>query len=190
VLLIGSFAGFTVLGPAVADSEMSGASSWATIVGAQSFGLLVGGLLVVRWHASRPILVATIACFANALPIAGLALGWNVALIAGLAFLTGVAMEIFMVYWYTTLQQEVAPESLARVSSYDALGSLALSPLGLVAAGPVSDWIGLEATLWLAVALIVVPTALVLLVPEVRNLRAKPRVHEVDVGVAAEAAAG
>jgi MFS family permease len=107
-----------------------------------------------------------------------------------LAFVSGVGFEVFGVFWYTALHEHVAPESLARVSSYDALGSLALSPIGLVAAGPLSDWIGIDSTLWLCVTLIVVPTALVLLVPEVRNLRSGPRVREVDVGLPAEAAAG
>jgi hypothetical protein len=79
-------------------------------------------------------------------------------------------MEVFGVYWYTALHEHVAREALSRVSSYDALGSIALSPLGLVAAGPLSDAIGIDATLWIGVALIVVPTAVVLLVPEVRTL--------------------
>ena len=83
-------------------------------------------------------------------------------------------------YWYTALHEHVARESLSRVSSYDALGSIALSPLGLVAAGPVADVIGIEATLWLGAGLIVIPTALVLLVPEVRTLGpGQPRLEPV-----------
>jgi MFS family permease len=190
VILIGFFGGFQVLGPVVAEEEMSGPSSWAIIVGAQSVGLLAGGLFLLRWRPSRPMLVATIAVFGNALPIAAMALGAPVGVVAIVAFVNGVGFELFGVFWYTALHEHVAPESLARVSSYDALGSLALSPIGLIAAGPVSDAIGLDAALWLAAALIVVPTALVLLVPEVRNLRSKPVIHEVDVGLAAEAAAG
>lgn len=190
VVLIGMLGAYTVLGPVVAENEMSGASSWAMIVGSQSFGLLVGGIVVMRWHASRPILIATLAVFTNAFPIIGLALGWHVGLVAGATFISGIAMEVFMVFWYTALHENVAPEALARVSSYDALGSLALSPIGLVAAGPLSDWIGLDQTLWLGVALIVIPTALVLLVPEVRNLPSSPETHDVTVAPGAEAAAG
>ncbi len=190
VMLIGFMGGFMVLGPVVADNEMDGARSWALIVGAQSVGLLVGGAILIRWRASRPILVATLAVFVHALPLAAMALGASVAVVALAAFAMGICFEIFGVFWYTALHEHVAPEALARVSSYDALGSLALSPLGLIAAGPLSDWIGIDATLWICAALIVVPTALVLLVPEVRNLRSKPRIREVDVGLPAEAAAG
>jgi hypothetical protein len=189
VMLIGFFGAFEALGPVVADRELSGASSWAAILAAQSAGLLLGGMLVVRWKAERPIFVATLAVFVNALPIGALALGLPLPVVVATSFLNGIAFEVFAVYWYTALHEHVAPESLARVSSYDALGSLCLSPIGLVAAGPLSDAIGLDATLWIGVALVVVPTALVLLVPEVRNLRAKPIIHQVDLG-AAEAAAG
>jgi hypothetical protein len=69
------------------------------------------------------------------------------------------------------LHEHVAPEALSRVSSYDALGSIGITPIGLVAAGPISDLIGVDATLWIGVLLVVVPTAVVLFVPEVRNLR-------------------
>jgi MFS family permease len=176
VMLVGFFGAFMVLGPIVADRELSGASSWAAILGAQSAGLLAGGLLTVRWRPARPLLVATIAVFANALPVAGLALGLPVVVIAAGAFVNGAGMEVFGVFWYTALHEHVAPEALSRVSAYDALGSLALSPLGLAAAGPLSDAIGVDATLWLGVGLIVVPTALVLFVPEVRDLRSSASV--------------
>ena len=176
IMLLGFFGAFMVLGPVVADRELSGASSWAAIVGAQSAGLLVGGLVALRWHPERPLLVATIAVFASALPIAALALSLPLAAIVAAALMNGAGMELFGVYWYTALHEHIAPEALSRVSAYDALGSLAISPLGLIAAGPISDVIGIDATLWIGVALIVVPTAIVLFVPEVRNLRARAAV--------------
>jgi hypothetical protein len=173
VMLIGYFGAFMVLGPIVAARDLSGASSWAAILAGQSAGLLGGGLIALRWHPARPILVATLAVFGNAVPIAGLAMGWPLAALVPAALLNGIGMEIFGVYWYTALHEHVAPEALSRVSAYDALGSVALSPLGLIAAGPVADQIGIGATLWLGVGLIVIPTAFVLVVPEVRNLRAR-----------------
>jgi MFS family permease len=173
VMLLGFFGAFMVLGPVVAQRDLSGASSWAAIVGAQSAGLLVGGLVALRWRPQRPLLVATIAVFGNALPIAALAMGLPLAAIVCAAVINGIGMEIFGVYWYTALHEHVAPEALSRVSAYDALGSVGISPIGLVVAGPISDVIGIDATLWIGVLLIVVPTALVLFVPEVRNLRSR-----------------
>jgi MFS family permease len=136
------------------------------------------------------MLVATIAVLTSALPIAALAMGLPVGVVAGFAVINGIGMEVFGVLWFTALHENVAPEALARVSSYDALGSIGLSPIGLVAAGPLADWLGLDATLWLGAALIVVPTLLVLLVPEVRNLRSSPRMARyANVSADADAAA-
>jgi MFS transporter len=173
IMLLGFFGAFLVLGPVVAQRDLAGASSWAFILGGQSAGLLMGGLLALRWRPGRPLLVATIAVFGNALPIAALALGLPLAAIIGAAIVNGVGMEVFGVFWYTALHEHVAPEALSRVSSYDALGSIGISPIGLVAAGPVADVIGVDATLWIGVLLVVVPTAVVLFVPEVRNLRSR-----------------
>ncbi len=57
------------------------------------------------------------------------------------------------------------------MSAYDILGSIALAPLGVVAAGPLVEAIGTAHTLWIGAALIILPTAAVLAVPEVRTLR-------------------
>lgn len=173
LMLVGFFGAFLVLGPVVAERDLSGASSWAAILGGQSAGLLLGGVMTIRWRPRRPLLVATIAVFGNALPIAALALGLPLAAIICAAVINGVGMEIFGVFWFTALHEHVAPEALSRVSAYDALGSTVLSPVGLVAAGPISELIGVDATLWLGVILIIAPTCAVLFVPEVRSLRSR-----------------
>lgn len=173
LMLVGFFGAFLVLGPVVAERDLSGASSWAAILGGQSAGLLLGGVMTIRWRPRRPLLVATIAVFGNALPIAALALGLPLAAIICAAVINGVGMEIFGVFWFTALHEHVAPEALSRVSAYDALGSTVLSPIGLVAAGPISELIGVDATLWLGVILIIAPTCAVLFVPEVRSLRSR-----------------
>jgi len=117
--------------------------------------------------------------FGNALPIAALALTLPLPVIVVAAIVNGLGMELFGVFWYTALHEHVAPEALARVSAYDALGSICVSPLGLLATGPIADLIGVDATLWIGVALIVAPTAIVLLVPEVRTLRSRVAVMAV-----------
>jgi MFS family permease len=173
VVLAAFLGGYNVLGPVVAERHMNGASSWAIIVGAESVGAFLGGFLAIRWRPARPILVATITVFGMALPLVFLAIAAHVAVVAIASVVQGVGMELFMVYWYTALQEQVAPESLARVNSYDALGSMALAPLGMAVAGPVADWLGVATALWIDVAVIVAATAAVLLVPEVRGLRSK-----------------
>ena len=92
-------------------------------------------------------------------------------LIATAQAMGGVGMGIFSAVWLTTLQQHVPEEALSRVSAWDWMGSFLFLPLGLIAAGPVSDLIGISTTLWISVAWAVLSTLVVLLVPSVRNLR-------------------
>jgi hypothetical protein len=67
----------------------------------------------------------------------------------------------------------VPSQLLSRVSAYDHLGSIALAPLGIVAGGLLFEAIGPRPTLLIAAAAVIVPTAAVLLVPGVRQLRTR-----------------
>jgi MFS family permease len=177
VMLAAFLGGFMVLGPVVADREMDGARSWALIVGSEAVGFLIGSVAMSQLRPSRPILVANLSIFLWAGPIMLLALGMPAWVIAPSALVQGVGAQVFGVLWATALQEHVAPSALSRVSAYDALGSISLAPLGMAVAGPLSDAIGIDGTLWIAAAIIVGSTAAVLLVPEVRQLRSGPPVR-------------
>ncbi len=86
-------------------------------------------------------------------------------------FAHGVCGQIVGVLWYTTLHRKIPAEMLSRVSAYDALGSFALAPLGLIAAGVSIEALGTQTTAWIAVAMVVIPTALTLCVRDVRQMR-------------------
>ena len=77
------------------------------------------------------------------------------------------------------MQQYVPPEALSRVASIDWLLSLGLQPIGFALAGPLAERIGLSTTLAAAAAWTILSTAVVLLVPSVRNLPRKER-NDVD----------
>jgi sulfite exporter TauE/SafE len=102
----------------------------------------------------------------------------------------GLCFELFGVLWLTTMQAEVPPESLSRVASYDALGSLMLGPLGLVLAGPAILAFGVNAALIATGVMMIAITLAALSAPEVRQLRARPVARETaSVLTAAEEAA-
>ena len=168
---VGFSATIGVLGPVQAQRSLGGAGPWAAVVTAFSVGMVVGVALALRLRPRRPMLVACALVPGFALPVLALAAPLSIVVIAAFALLAGVVSDVFGVLWDTALQQHVQPESLSRVSSYDWLGSLALVPLGLAAAGPLADRIGLEATLVVAGALCVLPV-FALLDPQVRGLRA------------------
>jgi MFS family permease len=159
-----------VLGPSVAKHELGGAAAWGFVLTAQTLGLVLSGLVLLRWRPRRLLLVATFAAFGIALPPLALAGPLSFPAVLGCAFAGGICMEIFGVMWATAMQQEIPPEKLSRLSSYDALGSWALVPLGLVAAGPVAAVIGTRTTFIGAAAVVVGSTALVLISRDVRTL--------------------
>ena len=73
--------------------------------------------------------------------------------------------------WGATLAQQIPPDRLSRIASYDQFGGLALSPLGAGVAGPLAAIFGTAAVLTVGGALIVVlPVLLLLLIPEIRHL--------------------
>jgi hypothetical protein len=105
-----------------------------------------------------------------------------VALIA-LAVLSGIGVETFSVLWETTFQQEIPEEKLSRVSSYDALGSFALIPLGLAIVGPAAELFGTRETILGAATISLTATLAVLLVRDVRTIErrgSEPLVEGVD----------
>ncbi|WP_336210830.1 MFS transporter [Nonomuraea sp. LPB2021202275-12-8] len=172
VLVAALQAGHGVLGPLLAKESLGGAAAWSAFLAGEAVGTIVGVFVSLRVRPRRPILVGTLLCLPSALPYFLLGSGaplW--ASVAG-SFLLGICFDVFGVLWQTTMQREVPAESLSRVSSYDALGSLMFGPLGLMLAGPVAALVGVEAALIGCGVLIVLSTCAALLSPGVRNLRA------------------
>jgi MFS family permease len=85
-------------------------------------------------------------------------------------FVVGIAIEQFSVAWETTMQEHVPGEMLARVYSYDMLGSLLAVPIGQVAAGPLAEHFGVRQTLIGAAVLCGLATIAMLLNRDVRRL--------------------
>ena len=163
-----------VHGPVLADRELGGAASWGAIAAAFGVGAIVGDVIALRYRPSRPLRVAVAALVIASTQAAIIGSGASVAVIAALEAVTGVAVALFFTLWETTLQEQIPPAAISRVTSYDFFFSAGLSPLGVVIAGPVADAAGLETTLR-AMSIIGVAAALACLaVPAVRSLTRPP----------------
>lgn len=162
-----------VLGPLIAETELGGAGAWTRILAGEAAGAIVGVGLSLIWHPKRPILVATLVTTAGALPPLLLGTSFPVWSVVAASFFSGLAFDLYGVWWMTTMQNEVAPESLSRVASYDAMGSLMLSPLGLLLAGPASVVLGVHTALVVVGIVSITTSLLALCAPEVRRLRAR-----------------
>ncbi|MGW7052397.1 MFS transporter [Streptomyces sp. NPDC054887] len=164
-----------VYGPLVARDELGGAAPWGLALAAFGVGTVGGALMMMRWRPRRLLLAGTLCVFPLALPSAALAVPLPVAGLAAVMFVSGVAIEVFGVSWMTALHQEIPEDKFSRVSAYDWLGSVAMLPVATAVAGPVENLVGRQEALWGCAALVVLVTAAVLCVPDVRRLTRRTR---------------
>jgi MFS family permease len=190
VVLAAWYGGFQVLGPAVARAHLGGAQAWGLITAFDGVGLIVGGLVALRWTPRRPIVFAVLSGATIALSLLALAMLLPLPVICVLAFIIGVAIEALMVVWTVTMAVNIPPEMLARVSAYDALGSTMGMPVGALAAGPIAALVGVSATQYGAAAIILVASALALIPREIRAMRSVREAEPATVVEAERAAAG
>jgi MFS family permease len=162
--------GLNILGPVVADATF-GRQAWGFVLAAQTAGMIVGGLVAMRIRVHRLLLLGTASTAALALPVIGLGAWPEAWLLVLLSFTAGVGLEQFAVAWETTLQEHVPGDKLARVYSYDMVGSLLATPLGQVTAGPLAALVGTGTALLGAGALTLASVLAMTANPEVRRLR-------------------
>lgn len=167
---------FAVLGPYNAKLNLDGAKPWSYVLASLSFGMMLGVVVSMRIRPKHPLYIGLVAQFALVSWIVAMGITDALWIIIVLGFLTGVGMDMFMILWQTTLQQNIPRESLSRVSSYDAFGSLAMAPLGLIMAGPIAEKFGIGATLVAFGLLSGVTLLVVISMPSVRKLEAKQQV--------------
>lgn len=160
-----------VVGPVHAEQELGGPKPWSYILAALSVGMMAGVLVSLKVRPKRPLLIALVAQLGAAAWIFTIGVTNWIPLIMVSAFFAGISFDFFFVLWQTAMQSNIPRESLSRVSSYDAFGSLVFAPFGLVIAGPITERIGTEQTLIGMGIIFAVVLAAMLSVASVRNLR-------------------
>jgi MFS family permease len=136
-----------------------------------SAGLLVGALTGSRIRVRRPMVFGMLICLALPVWLVCLAFALPLPVVAAGAFAWGIAIELFMVLWFTALQTHVPREALSRVNAYDSMGSLMFGPIGLALAGPVVSAWGLQTGFLLAAGVATLAIAASLFSGAVRGLR-------------------
>ncbi|MER7006109.1 MFS transporter [Dactylosporangium sp. NPDC000555] len=159
-----------VLGP-VRITRLFGEAAWGWALAALMVGFMVGGVISLRYRPSRMLFAGTAflaltACFPLAMalpvPLPVMLLG---------AFLHGLGLEVFSVNWDLAIQQNIAPDKLARVFAFDQVGSFVMRPLGLALTGPVAESVGERGWLLVIAAVMAAATLMALLPSSVRDLR-------------------
>jgi MFS family permease len=178
VLLYGlgnfTWGAWSVLGPVVAKHDLGGAGPWGAILAAAGVGSVAGGVVALRLRPDRPLVASVAFSTLVALQFVALAAAAPVAVIAAAAFVAGVGLAVHLALWFTVFQQQVPEHAQSRVSSYDALGSFVLLPIGAAIVGPVAAAVGVHATLWGAGAFNLACCLGVLALPSVWGIREAP----------------
>jgi MFS family permease len=159
-----------VLGPLIALEHFDGAKSWSYVITAESVGLVVGSLIAIKVKPKYPMRFLMLSSFTITFYIASLAKPQSLAVIAVGAFLFGITLDLWGTLWSTALQRKVPRDSLSRVSSFDAMGSLMFRPIGLAIAAPLSTLLGMEAFIYILAIITVFAIVLPLFNSEVRNM--------------------
>ena len=168
-----AFAGWNVLGPAIADERLGGAGAWAVILTAAGVGAILGSVVAMRVRPRRPLVACVLFAALLSLQTLALALGAPTWAIATAAFVAGIGISVHLTLWFTVFQQQIPERAQSRVASYDTLGSFVLMPLGMALVGPLSDAIGITETLWIAVVVMWASWAAILALPSVWAIRAE-----------------
>jgi hypothetical protein len=156
-----------VLGPLISKEYYSGARTWAIVVSSFGVGTIFGGFSALRLRPFRPLLVSCVA----AVPVVMQPFGWAfhapVVVLVAINAVAGIGIAVHLALWFTTFQRNVPEAALSRVSSYDALGSFVLIPVGAAIAGPIASAIGVTETLVATAVIELVCFAIIIVQPSV-----------------------
>lgn len=120
----------------VTQVRQAGVGTLGLLYASFPLGYLVGGLWLgrlPRLHHRGIVMHGAMALAALMLALLGTPLPLPVLLLA--ALVNGIALEANNLCWMGLLQEKIPPEQQGRVFSIDAMGSLALLPLGLALVG-------------------------------------------------------
>jgi MFS family permease len=171
VVMMAWYGAFSVLGPVVAREHLGGPAAWGAITAADALGLIVGGAAALRFTPRRPMLFVVVIGGAIAISPLSLAMVLPLPAVCVASFGLGVFVEMMMVQWTVAMARNIPPDMLARVSSYDVLGSVMTMPAGALIAGPLGTAIGISHAQYAAAAAIVIASALALIPREIRTMR-------------------
>ena len=165
-----TWAPWMLLGPVMGRAYLGGAAVWGAIMGVQGAGAIAAGLLSLGRRPRRPIVVATIGTFCYALPDVPMALHASAVWVAAAAFCCGAGSAVFSTFYGTTLQQQVPPELLARVSALSIFPAYGVGVIGYAVDGPLAAAFGPTAIFGVGAVYGLLSSAAVLTLRSVRQV--------------------
>lgn len=161
----------TILGPLNFSDPETGPRDWSFNLAGLTFGMMVGGVIVLKYKFKRPLFVSMILVAISGIWDFALAYDLSLAIAIAAGIFSGIAVEIFLVTWNTTMQTHIPEESFSRVNAYDSLGSYGIAPLGIIIAGPLAESFSVNSILFATGTITLLASVVALSVKSVRNLR-------------------
>ncbi len=169
-----------ILGPTVA-LETFGEQGWGLVLSAESVGLILMTLVMLRVPLQRPLLLGMLGISTLGLPILMLGLRPELVVMILAMFVAGAGTEVFSIGWNLAMQENIDEQMLSRAYSYDALGSFVAIPAGQLAYGPLASAFGYRDVLVVSGIAYFVICCLSLLSRSVRDLPRRAEVVEETV---------
>ncbi|MFI6392884.1 MFS transporter [Nonomuraea sp. NPDC050540] len=174
VILVWVFWGVLVIGPSVPLSSQVIGADYGWVMAALGLGTVAGGLVAIRLRPGRPLAAGAVALSGYVAVPLTVALGPPLPVMMAGHVLGGVALAFWSVMWTTSVQTQVAPDVLNRVSAYQVAGSVAGMAVGQALAGPVALLVEPRTVLLGSAMVTVGVVAALLLIRPVRDLGRRP----------------
>ncbi|MEV8634188.1 MFS transporter [Streptosporangium sp. NPDC051023] len=176
VILVWVFFGMFVFGPLIplgsrliGDRLGEAAYGWA--MAALGTGTVVGGLVAIRFRPVRPLAAGAGALIGFVFIPLSVALEFPFPLLMAGHLVGGASWAFWSVMWSTSVQTQVAPDVLNRVSAYEIAGSVSGVAVGQALVGPVSSIVEPRDLLFVSTGVTAAVCAALLLIAPIRGLR-------------------
>src|SRR5580658_4070244 len=166
-----TWAPWMLLGPVEGHAYLGGAAVWGAIMAVQGAGAIVAGLACLGRHPRRPMVGGVIARVGYALTDIPMALHAAAPWVALGAFACGAGSAISSAFTSTTMQQQIPPERLARVSSLTLFPAYGIGVIGYAVDGPLAAVLGPAMVFGVGAVYGLLSSAVVLALPAVRAVR-------------------
>ncbi|GAA3036432.1 MFS transporter [Streptosporangium longisporum] len=176
VILIWVFFGILVFGPYIPLSssligDRLGEAAYGWVMAGLGAGTVVGGLIAIRFRPSRPLAAGGAAMAGFAFIPLSVTLELPLPLLMAGHLVGGMSWAFWSVMWSTSVQTQVTPDVLNRVTAYEVAGSVAGVAVGQALVGPVSALVDPLDLLLVSTGVSFAVCAALLLTPPIRRLR-------------------
>lgn len=172
------YAQWFALAPVIARDAYGGAGVFGVLEAVGGAGAVCGAGVALRWRPAQPMRTGMLLVLAWPIGAGAFALHAPLAFVIAWSFASGFGFSLLMIWWETALVRHIPASSLSRVSAWDWMGSLALLPLGYLAAGPLANAFGASTVLAVGSAIGLTLLLLGLLPRSVRELGGEPTVAQ------------